>query len=634
MRFSLILFLLLMTGLAFSQSGEFKEWMELNPELTIDEDELQQLEEWNQRKRNINQIGLDELKQLPFLREDLALAIIAHREITGGFQSLLELQVIDGMTPSLYRMLLLFLTVEYSQGKPTSGNKSEYIGLFHLHSPNKRGYKESVYAGKPFRQWHRIKLMLSPRTQIGLSLENDAGESLRWKGNQKGFDFGTAYLHHRFGKQGAWILGDFRLRTGQGILHGLGGNFGSPTWVSRVYAMDRLRPYRGSDENLFMRGACLQNSYRKVSYTLMASSLRSDGRLTSDALSETGTGLHRTESELSLRKNYLRQALGAAVKYRMGRAALGMTYLYLVEPQDKSHYLSLDYTARLGRFYTFGEFLLANEGLSLVQGVVFSASQKLDVSMLLRAYPRENFNPYAAGFSRFSGNQNERGFYIAAEHQSRNKQRWKFFADWVYRPFPSYLVSRPYWAKQFFLQTEKRVGGSEMLLRIQYKTGELDTWDETSRWKQTETWSSMGIRLQGRWTINEALIYASRAEINAYFKGVVSERGVLVFQEIQWRPKAERYYVILRYACFSTPSYDSRIYTYESDVLYSFSIPNYSGAGQRAYAVLRYPIWKGLDAWMKFGFTWYSSKSSIGTAWEELNQNHQADFKLLLRCRF
>ena len=74
-----------------------------------------------------------------------------------------------------------------------------------------------------------------------------------------------------------------------------------------------------------------------------------------------------------------------------------------------------------------------------------------------------------------------------------------------------------------------------------------------------------------------------------------------------------------------------RVYAYESDVLYAFSIPAFSGRGQRVYAVARFPLLRGLDAWIKMGVTVYQDKQSVGSGLEQIDSNHIWDSRVLLR---
>jgi hypothetical protein len=58
-----------------------------------------------------------------------------------------------------------------------------------------------------------------------------------------------------------------------------------------------------------------------------------------------------------------------------------------------------------------------------------------------------------------------------------------------------------------------------------------------------------------------------------------------------------------RLAYFKTDSYNSRLYAYESDVLYSFSVPALYGDGMRSYLNLQYKLGTQFTLWLKFAAT-------------------------------
>ena len=80
------------------------------------------------------------------------------------------------------------------------------------------------------------------------------------------------------------------------------------------------------------------------------------------------------------------------------------------------------------------------------------------------------------------------------------------------------------------------------------------------------------------------LVFKNRLEYIFYNKEhEPSENGYLIYQDVIYRPANFPLDVTFRYALFSTGGYNSRIYTYENDVLYAFSVPSYFDNGQRVY---------------------------------------------------
>ena len=90
----------------------------------------------------------------------------------------------------------------------------------------------------------------------------------------------------------------------------------------------------------------------------------------------------------------------------------------------------------------------------------------------------------------------------------------------------------------------------------------------------------------------------------------------------------------LRLQYFETNSYNSRIYVYESDVLYSFSIPAFYDKGFRYYFNLHYDATKKLQCWLRFSQTIYNNKTVVGSGLDEITGNLHSEIKLQLQYSF
>ena len=100
------------------------------------------------------------------------------------------------------------------------------------------------------------------------------------------------------------------------------------------------------------------------------------------------------------------------------------------------------------------------------------------------------------------------------------------------------------------------------------------------------------------------------------------------------KPKESKLSFSARFALFDTDSYNSRIYSYENDVLYYFRIPAYYYQGARSYLTLRYQFKKGIDLWLR-GSNWvYTNRNTIGTGINEILGPNKAEFRAQLRFQF
>ena len=89
-----------------------------------------------------------------------------------------------------------------------------------------------------------------------------------------------------------------------------------------------------------------------------------------------------------------------------------------------------------------------------------------------------------------------------------------------------------------------------------------------------------------------------------------------------------------RFALFDTDSYNSRIYSYENDVLYYFRIPSYYYQGSRSYLTLRYQFKKGIDLWLRYSNWTYYNRETIGSGLNEINGPSKSEFRAQLRFQF
>jgi hypothetical protein len=76
---------------------------------------------------------------------------------------------------------------------------------------------------------------------------------------------------------------------------------------------------------------------------------------------------------------------------------------------------------------------------------------------------------------------------------------------------------------------------------------------------------------------------------------------------------------------FSTDDWNSRIYTYENDLLYSFSIPALSGEGSRSYVMIKWKLANYVELRVKYGIT-----SIISSG----NSKETDEFKMQFKLKF
>ena len=114
-------------------------------------------------------------------------------------------------------------------------------------------------------------------------------------------------------------------------------------------------------------------------------------------------------------------------------------------------------------------------------------------------------------------------------------------------------------------------------------------------------------------------------------KGDNNEKGFLGFADIGYKPMLKPFSGILRLQYFETDGYNSRLYAYENDVLYSYSIPAFFDKGFRYYLNLNYDLTRKLTLWVRWAQTIFRDKKSIGSGLDEIEGNSRSELRLQVR---
>jgi hypothetical protein len=85
---------------------------------------------------------------------------------------------------------------------------------------------------------------------------------------------------------------------------------------------------------------------------------------------------------------------------------------------------------------------------------------------------------------------------------------------------------------------------------------------------------------------------------------------------------------------FHTDDYDSRIYSYERGMLYTFNFPVFYGKGIRYALMAGMDLGTNLTLTAKIGTTNYFNRSTISSSYQEIDGSSMTDVDVQLRCRF
>jgi hypothetical protein len=630
---------------------------------------------------NINYAEFDDFKELLFLSDFQINNIIKYRNQYGNFLTVNELQAVEGLDPALIDLLIPFISVEAEKQAQTYKAKNvfkyarhdvfirwsrvlqEQEGYKPISDSAKEASPNSYYLGSPDKLYMRYGFNYSNKVRFGITGDKDAGEEF-FKGSQtQGFDFYSAF---------GWItdlsavkkivVGDFHAEFGQGLNLWTGLAFGkSPDAFSIKRNARGLRPNTSVNENRFMRGMATTIAVGKFEITGFYSQKKIDANVGDvDTLNqEIGfvtslqqTGYHRTNAEVADKNVLGEKLLGGHVEFRNNFLSVGATAYktqfdapvendgqlykkYFFTGTENFNY-GLDFNLLVNKFNFFGEFSMSENGaMAYLAGMQAALSSRVSLSMLYRNYGLKYQNLYGLAFGESSQNRNETGFYSGL--LLRLHKNWTFtgYADLFSFPWLIYRVDAPSKGQEYLAQLNYFVRHDvEMYFRFRSQTKNLNSAEETTMPKIEET-LRQSFRFHISYSVLPGITMKDRFEAMRYKRGIQDFKyGYLLYHDIILRPFEKPFDITLRYALFDTDTYDERIYAYENDVLYAFSIPAYYYKGSRFYLLFKYEITDWMDFWVRFATTWYSNQNTIGTGLDEIDGSSRSEIKAQVRLKF
>lgn len=615
----------------------------------------------------LNKADAEELRSLQLLTEIQIKDLIGHREKHGkllAFEELLSIPSFDASTIRLIRPFCSLNQAEHYPNPSLGMLKSEGRSNFFLRQSRTlqkaAGYSnKNGYLGSRDKLYSRFRYQYNRRLSIGFSAEKDAGEEF-FKGSQKnGFDFYSAHIFIQDWKGFDKIaLGDFQLQLGQGLTYWSGLAFSGGMGVAGLKrAGQGLSPYTSVQENSFLRGLGFERKIGKLSFTSFVSSNRSDGRfmLANDKTFVSGfpgNGLHRTSAELERRRQVIEQQVGSHLKYRDHNGEIGFTavgrklslppiaspslYRKFNQNQKELFNLGLDYAFYLSNLLVYGETSRSkNGGMASLNGLLWAGSRGFQMGLMYRHYGRSYQAIQSNALGINAANANEKG--LSWKIESPLSRRLKLIINYNLFRFP--------WLR---FQVDAPSKGVDRLAELSYSTNKnlelyfryRDRQRERNSRKSAEgvdpmrTEKGRNYRFHLKYQLSETFRWQSRIEWRTYqFEGR-HEKGLLVYQDLSFKSLHSPFSFSVRLAVFDCPTFESRIYAYERDVLYAFSIPAYYGVGSRFYLLLQWKVKRGIDLWVRYDQTVYQDRNVVGSGRDQIMGNQRSQIKTQLRLSF
>lgn len=671
----LILFLMICFRAAIAQeTPSAEQQMENSTEVdeaeTEDDSYIQLLQHYSKNKLNLNTATEAELKEFPFLSALQIVNFLNYRKLFGKLINLYELQAVPAWDYETIQKFLPYsmvgpaLSVQQDLKKRFSDGEHSILSRVTYVLEKAEGFRRkedtaatSFYPGGRERVLLRYKYNFSNVLQYGITAEKDPGE--QWlKGAQKnGFDFYSAHLFIRnTGIIKNLAIGDFTVNMGQGLIQWQSLAFKKSVDITNIKRQASiLRPFNSTSEYFFNRGVGITFEKKNFQLTTFASLRKVSGNIVVDTLqaedyfsSLLTSGLHRTKNEQADRNAVQMNSLGGNLSYNQNNLHIGVNAVHFQfnrsfnkddQPYNNFAFrgkqltnVSVDWGYTWRNLHWFGEAANHNrKNFAVMSGLLISADPKVDLSFVYRNMQPGYQSIFGNGFTEGTFPVNEKGLFAGISIKPSSKWKLDAYADLYRFPYLRYRVDAPSNGQDYLVQLTHRPNKQiEIYTRFRQESkglnyradGELAT-------ALVSPVNRKNWRTQIQYKISQNVTLRQRLDAMWYdLNGPLESRGFLAFFDVFYKPMMKPFSANMRLQYFETDDFNSRIYAYENDVPYSFSIPSFSDKGYRYYLNLNYDVSKKLSVWCRWAQLIYSNRSSVGSGLDEIAGNRRSEVRV------
>lgn len=624
---------------------------------------------------DLNYVTEDQLRRLPFLSDLQISKLLEYRTKYGKMVSLYELKNVEGLDFETLSLLISFVYIgETSVDKrPVTvknllkyGNNSLTIRYDQCFQQKKGygSYPDSIlqiypnrkYLGEPYYQSLRYEYTYDELIQSGIVAEKDAGEPF-WNRYHKGYDYYSAHLFIKGNKLlKSLAIGDYKVSFGQGLV--ISNDF-TPSRSSMVAQAERrtngFRRHFSTNETDYFRGAATTLSLKQFDISILYSYRKLDAGVDSNRISSFKTdGLHRLVRDREKLHTVSMHTYGGNIRYVSPDFCIGLTALSYsfgnnsVEPDPKPYNLfyfrgnintnvSVDYLLKNKRIKFYGETALsANGSMATLNALQLTPASYFSFLLLYRYYGVRYQAFFGNAFAQNTSVQNEQGMYAGLQWTPFARWKLSAYADVFRFPWLKYGIDAPSAGCEYMLQADYNPSkNNSFSVRYKYRQKEKNSAVEKETTLQIQPYTQQRLRFQFIYTPSSSFLLRTSAD-GVYYQEEKGNRSIgwMIAQSAGWKPGALPVQADLYMAYFHTDDFNSRISSYEKNILYAFNMPSFYGKGMRLSFSFRWNILKIASVSAKLAHTYYSDRNVIGTDTEEINGSGKTDLYMLLQYKF
>ncbi len=488
---------------------------------------------------------------------------------------------------------------------------------------------QTSYIGDKHHLYSRFQMNYGKFT-AGFTLDKDAGEQMPGK-HPNIIDFASTYaMYESENTIRNIIIGDYQINIGQGLTLWTGTNMGKSADIfSCIKRNKALSKYTSANENGYLRGVAIQLNFKAFDIVLFGSHKKTDAHLetlsdTTILLSLPTSGYHRTTYELENRKNLKQSTIGAFAKYKFNNlniyggayynefdfdsVKIQNIYKSYSSPQQKSTVFTTGYEFTYEKFLFFGESSSTEQmKLATINGVIFTPQANLSLSMLYR-YATIKYNSlYSNAFFENSSPGGEEGFYAGIKFSPFKHLKISSYVDIYRHKWIKYQSNAPSYGSEVFLNASYQISRNfNCYFRYSNKEKMKNTQVDLENNYQLISYTTQKFRFHTSYSSSNIYEVQFRFEQSYYNSQTINSKGYLSYINLKLMFQQQKLNFWLRYSIFNTNDYNSRIYSYENDLLYNFSTPAFFYNGSKFYIQGQWKINRALRIWMKYAYLQYT----------------------------
>ncbi len=607
---------------------------------------------------NINEVSKEDLQIFGDLTSEQIESFLSYRKSFGKFISKYELQSIPNWDLALIKKMHQFVCIknknEFLSSLPIAIKDGNQILLLRTRAVIEKsiGYdydtttKTKKYAGIPASISIKYQFKFKQDFKLGILMENDAGERFALNINTNGFDFISAHLFKKStGFLQSLCVGDYTINIAQGLIHWQSMGVKKSTEVNNIkHESEIIKPYQSFNEINFHRGVCIGVKKFQTNALFFYSNRNLDANTSIDSSKQIIVssvnyfGFHRTESEISNKKNLNQQVFGVCATRNFNDILISANVIHYqfqfpFQKQNLPYNLfalkgnsltsySIGYSFTKSNTHFFGETAFSYKGFATTNGLLSAISGKADISILYRNISKSFQSINANAFTENSNVNNEKGIYFGISLRPQSRWQINMSADFFSMPWLQYQINALNAGMSFLIRitnTPNKKLSAVFTFKRQISQTSLS---ENNNYiiKPLIEIERNSFRCHLSKVISPSIALRSRMEFQIIkMPNLDKSEGLLFFTEMVYKPIMKGISSNVRLAYFECTNYDSRIYAFENDLSNSYALPAYYDNGFRYFFNVHYEINKKIHCRLKFSQNIYPNKKNIGSGYDLVN---------------